>query len=226
MAVSGKTKKELIEEIRALKSRLKQLEHNEPRLRQTTQKTQGVPVEEICVSDINIEWKPDKGLCTFEKLPVAMMWINSTLASLMSGVQAMVGKERFGLALQSEGRKSVEDDWQVISQFPDFKEGFKAIANIAAVAGWGDWKLIDMDDENKESLFRVWNSWESQYQKSLGVCWGSGMLAGKLAGYCSRLFNTNCWADQTAFVARGDEFDEFRVIKWKKTGFLPEKETA
>ncbi len=212
MAVSGKTKKELIEEISALKSRLKQLEHNEPRLRQTTKKTQGVPVEEgICVSDINIEWKPDEGLCTFEKLPIAMMWINSTLASLMSGVQAMVGTERFRLALQSEGRKSVEDDWQVISQFPDFKEGFKAIANIAAVAGWGDWKLIDMDDENKESLFRVWNSWESQYQKSLGVCWGSGLLAGKLAGCCSRLFNTNCWADQTAFIARGDEFDEFRV---------------
>jgi len=128
MAVSGKTKKELIEEISALKSRLKQLEHNEVRLRQTTKKTQDVPVEEgICVSDINIEWKPDKGLCTFEKLPVVMMWINSTLASLMSGVQAMVGTERFGLALQSEGRKSVEDDWQVISQFPDFNEGFEAI---------------------------------------------------------------------------------------------------
>ena len=55
----------------------------------------------------------------------------------MSGVQAMVGTERFVLALQSEGRKSVEADWEVISKFPDFREGFKAIANIAAVAGWG-----------------------------------------------------------------------------------------
>ena len=38
-------------------------------------------------------------------------------------VQDMVGMERFVLALQSEGRKSVEADWQVISQFSDFREG-------------------------------------------------------------------------------------------------------
>ena len=45
----------------------------------------------------------------------------------------------------------------------------------------------------------------------MGVSWGSGMLAGKLAGYCSKLFGTNCWADQTAFAAAGDECDEFEV---------------
>ena len=37
------------------------------------------------------------------------------------------------------------------------------------------------------------------------------MLAGKLAGFCSRLFGTNCWAEQTAFSAKGDEYDEFLV---------------
>ncbi len=36
-------------------------------------------------------------------------------------------------------------------------------------------------------------------------------MAGKLAGYCSRLFGTNCWADQTAFSANGAEYDEFVV---------------
>ena len=121
MAVSGKTKKELIEEIKALKLRVKELEQREAeriKAEQIPSETQDVPLEEgVCVSDINIEWKPDKGLCTFEKLPVAMMWINSTLAGLMSGVQAMVGTQRFGLALQSEGRKSVEADWKAISQF-------------------------------------------------------------------------------------------------------------
>ncbi len=167
--------------------------------------------DRVHVSGIDIEWDPGKGACTFEKLPVAMMWIDTTLAGLMSGVQATVGTERFALALQSEGRKSVEDDWQVISQFPDFNRGFEAIANIAAVAGWGDWRLIEMDRGNKECLFRVWNNWEGLYQKALGVSWGSGMLAGKLAGYCSMLFKANCWADQTAFVAAGDAFDEFRV---------------
>ena len=37
------------------------------------------------------------------------------------------------------------------------------------------------------------------------------MLAGKMAGYCSKLFGANCWAEQTAFVAKGDECDEFVV---------------
>jgi len=167
--------------------------------------------EKIKVSGINIEWNTYQGMCAFEKLPVAMMWVDTTLAGLMSGVQAMVGTERFGLALQSEGRKSVEDDWKVISQFSEFKEGFKAIANIAAVAGWGDWKLLALDEEKNECRFRAKNSWEGLYQKSLGVCWGSGMLAGKLAGYCSKLFATNCWADQNGFIAKGDAYDHFIV---------------
>ncbi len=168
-------------------------------------------MNKIRISGIQVEWHPEQGTCTFEKLPVAMMWVDTTLAGLMSGVQAMVGTERFVLALQSEGRKSVEADWQVISKFPDFREGFKAIANIAAVAGWGNWEMTFLDQDQRECRFRVKDSWEGCYQKALGVCWGSGMLAGKMAGYCSKLFGTNCWAEQTAFIAKGDVYDEFVV---------------
>jgi len=146
-----------------------------------------------------------------------MMWIDTTLMGLMSGVQAMVGRERFALAQQSEGRRSVEADWQVISRFPDFRRGFDAIARIAGVAGWGVWKLVSLDAEAGKCRFRVWNSWEGRYQKALGVCWGSGMLAGKLAGYCSNLFGRNCWATQTSFIAEGDEFDEFEVAPSERT---------
>jgi PAS domain S-box-containing protein len=167
--------------------------------------------DQIRVSGINIEWHSEKGICAFEKLPVAMMWVDTTLASVMSAVQAMVGTERFALALQSEGRKSVEADWQVISLFPDFIQGFKAIANIAAVAGWGHWELISLDIDQKECRFRVSDNWEGHYQKALGVCWGSGMLAGKLAGYGSKLFGTNCWTDQTSFIAKDEAYDEFIV---------------
>jgi PAS domain S-box-containing protein len=172
--------------------------------------------DNIRVSGINIEWQPVQGTCTFESLPVAMMWVDTTLAGLMAGVQAMVGTKRFGLALQSEGRKSVEADWQVISSLPDFKGGFKAIANIAAVAGWGDWKLVSLDKKKKRCRFQVKNSWEGNCQKALGVYWGSGMLAGKMAGYCSKLFETNCWAEQTASIAKGDKFDEFVVAPSKR----------
>ena len=148
--------------------------------------------DQIQVSGIHIKWNVKQGTCTFENLPVAMMWVDTTLAGLMSGVQAMVGTERFGLALQSEGRKSVEGDWQVISQFSDFRDGFKAIANIAAVAGWGEWDLISLDENKPQCTFRIKNSWEGLYQKALGISWSSGMLAGKMAGYSSKLFKTNC----------------------------------
>jgi PAS domain S-box-containing protein len=174
-------------------------------------KGKGTESPAIRVAGINIEWRPRQGTCTFEKLPVALMWVDTTLAGLLSGVQAMVGTPRFLLALQSEGRKSVEADWRVISSFPDFRQGFAAIANIAAVAGWGHWELTSLEESRREARFRVKDSWEGGYQKALGVCWGSGMLAGKLAGYCSKHFETNCWADQTAFIAAGDPHDEFVV---------------
>ena len=164
----------------------------------------------ISVAGIDIEWQSREGTCTFATLPVAMMWIDTTLMGLMSGLQAMVGEERFGLALQSEGRRSGEADWKIISGFSDFKDRFKAIANIAVVAGWGEWKLIDIDEREKRCRFRAWNSWEGRYQKARGVCWGGGMLAGKMAGYCSNLFETNCWADQTSYIARGDTVRAFR----------------
>jgi two-component system cell cycle sensor histidine kinase/response regulator CckA len=171
----------------------------------------------IQVSGIDIEWNTKRGTCTFENLPVVMLWVDTTLAGLMSGVQTMVGTERFSLALQGEGRKSVEADWQVISRFPDFHEGFKAIANIAGVAGWGEWTIMSLDEKKKECRFRVRDSWEGCYQRALGVCWGSAMLAGKMAGYCTKFFGTNCWADQTAFIAKGAPFDEFVVRPSSRT---------
>ena len=170
------------------------------------------PSLEATIAGIRLQWQSAEGTCTFAHLPVACMWIDTTLAGLMSGVQAMVGSDRFSLALQSEGRKSVQADWEVISRSDSFEDGFRAIATVAAVAGWGEWRLTELDLANRGARFRVRNSWEGRYQKALNVCWGSSMLAGKLAGYCSRLFSTNCWAEQTRFIARGDEADEFQVV--------------
>lgn len=165
----------------------------------------------ILVDGIEVSWDTEKGQCFFRGLPVAMMWIDTTLANVMSGVAAMVGPERFNLALQAEGRKSVESDWLLISAHADFLTGFKALNLNAAVAGWGDWQLIAYDEQKQQCIFRAYSNWEGLYQRALGVCWGSGMLAGKLSGICSKLFKTNCWATQTAFVAKGADYDEFIV---------------
>ncbi|MBL1264234.1 EAL domain-containing protein [Methylomicrobium sp. RS1] len=165
----------------------------------------------INVNGIEISWDMQEGLCNFRGIPVALMWVDSTLAGLMAGVASMVGAERFNLALQAEGRKSVDSDWLLISSYPDFKEGFAQLNLNAKVAGWGNWQLINYDPDKQECRFRAFNNWEGGYQKALGVCWGSGMLAGKFAGICSKLFNKNCWAVQTMFVAKGDPYDEFIV---------------
>ncbi len=165
----------------------------------------------VCISGITMTWDASQGLFACEGLPVIMLWVDTTLMGLMAGVQKMVGTERFVLALQSEGRNSVAADWQVISRFPTFPEGFAAIATMAAVAGWGHWQLMSLHEEKQEATIRVYNSWEGAYQRTMQVCWGSGMLAGKMAGYCTRLFGANCWAEQTAYIANGDAYDEFVI---------------
>lgn len=165
----------------------------------------------IVVNGVEVHWNIATGQCSFQGLSVAMLWIDTTLAGLMSGVAAMVGSERFMLALQAEGRRSVESDWLLIASYADFHEGFKALNTIAGIAGWGDWQLISYTPDKPECVFRAYNNWEGLYQRTLGVCWGSGMLAGKLSGICSKLFKTHCWATQTRFVAKGDSYDEFVV---------------
>jgi PAS domain S-box-containing protein len=43
------------------------------------------------------------------------------------------------------------------------------------------------------------------------------MLAGKMAGYCTKYFGTNCWAEQRKFIAKGDPFDEFVIEPSQRT---------
>lgn len=210
------TESRMHDEVRVLRQRIDSLEWELAECRRQLAATRGgAPAADtearINVSGIEIAWDQQTGRCTFGGLPVAMMWVDTTLAGLLSGVQTMVGTERFALALQSEGRNSVDADWEVIAGHERFEDGFQAIAVIAAVAGWGRWELKELNLEEQECTFRVYDSWEGHFQRILGVNWGSNMLAGKLAGYTGRLFKTNCWAEQTCSIATGAPFDEFVV---------------
>ncbi|WP_231511178.1 STAS domain-containing protein [Chondromyces apiculatus] len=126
-------------------------------------------------------------------------------------MQRMVGTERFNVCLQSGGREGTREDWDLICSAPTFEEGFALLVEEARKANWGDWSLLVLDSDRQEARFRVVNSWESIYQRALGVTWGSSYLAGKLAGICSRLFGMSCWAEQTAYQVAGDPWDEFFV---------------
>ena len=165
----------------------------------------------ITVQGVTFSWEPSVGLFRVFDMPVMTLWIETTLAGMMQGMQRMVGTERFNLAMHGGGRDSVAGDWGVISSAPTFERGFADLAAYAVTCGWGVWTLVSLDRNKREAVFRVVNSWEALYQRALGVHWGTNMTAGKFAGYCSKLFGVDCWATQTRFQAKGDEYDEFIV---------------
>ena len=171
------------------------------------------PSQSIKVSlpGFDIEWDLARGLNLWAGVPTLSMWLTTTTAGLMAGFERMVGTERFNLCMQIGGQDSAEGDWQVIASAPTFEEGLAKISDIAWPAGWGRWQLVSLDREKIEAVYRAHNSWEGIYQKALGVCWGSGMMAGKLAAITGRLLGVPCWAEQRTFTARGDEYDEFVV---------------
>lgn len=165
----------------------------------------------INVSGLEFEWDRESGVMRFQGNPVVCMGIESAMAGFMAGLQKLVGTERFNVALQGAGAESIPSEAALVGAYDEPVAGLEALGRMAEVTGHGRWEIVSIDREKKEARFRAQNHWEALYQKALGVCWGSGMLAGKFAGHCSKLFGTDCRAEQTAFIARGDAFDEFVV---------------
>lgn len=166
----------------------------------------------IIVDGVDFEWDRDSGLMLIWGQPVLCIWIETTMAGLMSGIHKMVGTERFRIACEQAGRDSVEGEWEhIILPQPTLEEGFAVIGKSTSTVGLGSWELVEIDRDQQELRFRSRNDWESLYQRALGVDWGPGTLLGKLGGYGTKVFETYCRAQQTASVARGDAYDEFVV---------------
>lgn len=167
----------------------------------------------IHVGGVDIEYDEPAGIQRWSGSPAVSMWLETTVAGLLSGFQRMVGTERFNLAMHGGGRDGTDGDWAFITaRGKTFQEGFPAWAALAGVAGWGHFEIISIDSIKKEARFRCYNSWESISQKALKVTWGTSFVAGKLEGLCERLFDVPaCWAEQTLFAVHGAEYDEFLV---------------
>ncbi len=164
------------------------------------------------VGEIDVQWDQATGRSLWGGAPALTIWLESSVAGLFLGFQRMVGTERFKLALHGGGRDSTAGDWALISSKPTFEEGFAALSAVAASAGWGKWEIVSIDQAAQIARVRVHHSWESVVDGAVGLSWGSPYLGGKLAGIFQRYFDvSNCWAEQTAFQARGDKYDEFLV---------------
>jgi len=160
------------------------------------------------VSGHRLTWNTTDGTFQFGGFPAMLMWVDSTLAGLWAGMREMVGPERFGLALQKQGRNSVAGDWAVIEMGTDFENGFDILVEVAAAAGWGRWQLEALDHDAHRLQVRAHGSWEALLVAGLDDTLGVHFLAGKFAGYGTRLFGTNCWttvrrapgSDPTAYL--------------------------
>ena len=177
----------------------------------TTNKDTGVAALTLEVGGLEFRWDLPTGSFTIGGIPSVALFRDSSLAYLMQGFLTMVGPQRFSLALQSEGMRSIEGDWSVIGSRSTFEEGFAELAKYAGTAGWGRWEIVELDRTSKVGMFRVHGSWEGESQRAIGVAHGSSFVAGKFAGMCQRLFEVPCWPRQTMFIAEGDPYDEFVV---------------
>ncbi len=174
-------------------------------------------MKKITIDKTTIEWNTNEGICTFNGIPAVSMWVNSTYYHIMNSIVDMVGIDRFLFSQQKQGRESVDDDWVGISQYQSFEEGLKEHSKLAAIGGWGIMSLVELDYASKRALFRIHNGIEGRSQKAANVCWGSGIIAGKLAGFCERLFHCHCWPEQVKFIAKGDDYDEFVITESSRT---------
>jgi len=165
----------------------------------------------ITVEGLEFVWDLESGGSTLGGIPTVTFFRDSSLASLLRGFVNMVGLQRFSLAMQAEGQRGTDDDWAILEQEPTFEAGFARLGRYALACGWGRWECVELDRAAKQAVFRAHDSWEGQLQRSTGVHWGAGLIAGKFTGFGSRLFGTNCWPRQTMFLADGDPYDEFVV---------------
>ncbi|MEM8532807.1 MAG: STAS domain-containing protein [Chloroflexota bacterium] len=169
------------------------------------------------VYNLPIEWFPDQGIYTMAGNNCASLWTGSTLAELLASVYRAAGREKYGYLLQDQGRKSTEADWQFICQFPTFLDGLEGINGLVKGAGWGRFEVVQYDAAQSKAVVHVYNAWESLAQQAMGVSWGIHYFAGKLAGWFSRHFETNCWATQTTSIVEGAAYDEFIVAPSSRT---------
>ncbi|MBZ5715149.1 STAS domain-containing protein [Nannocystis pusilla] len=172
----------------------------------------------ITVEGVEFSWDFERGLMLCWGQPVVLMWTESTMAGFMSGLQRILGTERFNLALEGSGRESTEGEWRdIIQRMPTVEEGLSFVGRAMRTVGLGEFELIELDREARRIRFRVTQSWEGIYQRALGVDWGTWSIAGKLAGYSERILGVPCQVVQTSFTARGDAFDEFEVTPTEQT---------
>ena len=92
------------------------------------------------------------------------------------------------------------------------KETIQFMMTMGAEIGWGQFKLVEYDFENRKLQIRVKNSAfaESYGESAEGVC---HLIRGVLSGLASFLFSQDCKATETECLAKGDRHCAFYITE-------------
>ncbi len=85
----------------------------------------------IEIDGVTYTWDRGRDLMLMNGMPVAALLLESSLAGMMWGIERMVGLERFQLAMQAAGRRSVAEEWDnFISQMPTPEQGIGILGSL------------------------------------------------------------------------------------------------
>ncbi len=135
------------------------------------------------------------------------------------------GWERFGTAyavlLYAAGYEAGLFSYKEHVKFAPEPDTGKLAAALFQMLGYGKLEFVKVDDEKREAIVRVYDSFECSLFPDAGEIRGNfvrGMIAGWLAGHWSLPGDEEAFAKEVKCIAKGDPYCEYHVRVEKKQG--------
>ncbi len=152
----------------------------------------------------------EEGTLLFDgRVPVAIFGI-STFASILQATYQIHGEAAstslymFGFEMgKSFAKQFVEENYSV-------EEALSVLSDIDAMAGWGRYRVVELDHENKRAVIVMRNSFIADALKpsEKPVC---DLLRGYFAGILSFLWKIDVRCEEIKCLARGDGECRFEI---------------
>ena len=164
------------------------------------------------------DWDTEAGILTQFGMPSITMWLQPSLERMLGPLRDEVSPDLFHLLVAHASSQGADEDYRtiVMAQDMSFEEGFAAWSDAVAANGWGRFRLLEYNKDQRTALIRVDNPWELQLSTP-GTKWGCAFIQGKIIGLFSLVFGVTCWAHERSFHDADNCFVEFSVAPSTKT---------
>jgi len=169
----------------------------------------------IVVNNAPITWDTDTGKMDFFGIPAVTFWLNPSLLRILEPLRQEIGNDLYYLLVAQHASLGTEEDYhQMVNELGStFEEGFSGWGKAVAAAGWGNFKILSFNPDNKTAVVRVYNPWE------LALAEGSSanlpklcpFLMGKITGIFAHALGVKCWASEKNIIinSAGNSVDFF-----------------